>query len=755
MDRSLLQQAITHHQAGHLMQAETLYRQLILKEPRNADTRNLLGVLARQQGKHLDAIGHARSAIELRRCVPDYHLNLAEAYRALGRWDEAVAAYRKTLNLAPSDAEACHGLGAALAGSGALVAAVESLRRAIGLRPNLVAAVEDLAKALLRQGNAVEAEAECRRSLARAPTHAGLYFALASTLASQQKLADAVNAYRRAIELKPDWAEANVNLSGVLARAGRFEEAAAAAESALRTNDGLAEAHLNLGAALEKIGQSEKAIACYRRAIQLHPGYAEVHNNLGLLLSRMGLLSEAEAILRRAIELKGGYAEAYSNLGNCLKDQGRLDQAIDAYRKALQLQPDFAPAQSNLLFALNYASSDPAEAFEEHRLWGARYPDLDTLQCPAAPESRPSGGRLRIGYVSPDLREHSVSFFMEPILAQHDRRRFEVFCYNDATRPDTVSCRLRGYAAVWRDCAALSDQQLAETVRQDRIDILVDLAGHTANNRLRTFAQRPAPLQISYLGYPNTTGLKQIDWRITDEIADPVGGTEQWHTEGLLRIPAPFACYRPSQDAPPVTLLPALASTGRECFTLGCFNQVAKISDVTVRLWSEILRRLPESRLVLKSKSLRDGPTRAGLSRRFAACGVASAQIVMLGPERTVRQHLERYGAIDLALDTFPYHGTTTTCEALWMGVPVLSMAGEAHVSRVGATLLHAVELDELVAQSPEEYVNQAMEWSANLKRLSELRMSLRTRLTRSRLLNARTFTLAYEAAITDVWGAR
>jgi predicted O-linked N-acetylglucosamine transferase (SPINDLY family) len=463
-----------------------------------------------------------------------------------------------------------------------------------------------------------------------------------------------------------------------------------------------------------------------------------------------GWLDEAIAAFRQLLAVQPNFAEAHNSLGRALAEQGRLDEALAAYRRTLQIRPDYAEAHGNLLLSLHYAPEFDAQTmFEEHCLWG------DVHAGPLAPFIQPNTNDrspdrpLRGGYVSPDFREHSVAFFLENLLACHDPGQIEIFCYADMSRPDAVTVRLQQHAAHWRRITGLSDAQVAELIRIDRIDILVDLSGHTAHYRLLVFARKPAPVQVSWLGYRDTTGLKAMDYRLTDAHADPPGTTELWHTEQLVRLPDCAWCFRPSEHAPAVSPPPRLRAGH---ITFGCFNARPKITVPLLKFWADILLGVPGSRLVLENQSLRDISTQQRLRTVMAKAGISSNRIDLENPTPELADHLASYGRVDIALDTFPYHGTTTTCEALWMGVPVVSLSGKTHPSRVGVALLKNVGLPELVAPTPEDYVQRTVELATDLPRLDGLRSTLRQRMQASPLMDAPRFARHIEAAYRMMW---
>ncbi|MDI1250401.1 MAG: tetratricopeptide repeat protein, partial [Lacunisphaera sp.] len=504
-----------------------------------------------------------------------------------------------------------------------------------------------------------------------------------------------------------------------------------------------AAAWLNLGVACLENNAVEDAIQAFRRALKLEPGRPEAHNILGHALATAGQSGPAEAAFNAALRLAPGFAPAHDNLGRLCRAGGRLPEAIVHYRAAIARRPD-PYTHSNLLFALNFVSGiPPAEILDEHRRWHEVHA-APLTPPPASPPVRPPGHRLRVGYISPDFAHHAVAYFIEPVLAAHDRTRVEVFCYASVAAPDRFTTRLQALAEHWRDIARLDDEAAAAVVRADDLDLLIDLAGHTARHRLLVLARRPAPVQAIWIGYPNTTGLDAVDYRLTDAQSDPPGRTEAFYSERLVRLPANFSCYRPDEDAPPVNDLPAAAGAG---VTFASFNQFAKVTPGVIALWARVLLAVPGSRLLLKSRGLGDPGVAQRVHEAFARAGVAPERIALNGERLSVAAHLGLYHGVDVALDPFPYNGTTTTCEALWMGVPVITLAGDTHVARVGASLLTHAGLADWIAATPDDYVARAVAAAGDLPALAALRRGLREQLRASALCDATAFTRGLEDA--------
>ena len=596
-------------------------------------------------------------------------------------------------------------------------------------------------------GQLAQAEARYRELLAADPDNAEALHLL-GMLAHQTGRADeAIALLRRAVALAPAAAVYRCNLAGMLGKVGDNEAAAEQAHEALRLRPDFPEAHNNLGVALESLGRPAEAAAEFRQAIRLRPGYAEAFHHLGNAMRKLGRPDDAVTGHRQAIRLRPDYAAAWGGLATALAEQGRLEEMLAAIRREAELGPDSAASHSSLLYALHYDPAyGPERLFAEHQQWDRRHGDPLRQHIRPHDNDRDPRRRLRIGYVSPDFRNHTVPRFFEPALAFRDRDRFEVYCYSDVTRPDAVTQRLRGLADCWRETARVSHDVLAEQVRRDRIDILVDLRGHGSDNRLPVFARRPAPVQVTMVGYFDTTGLSAMDYRITDAVQDPPGESDRFHTEKLERLPRTCWCYRPDDDAPEVTP-PPLERNGR--VTFGCLNKVIKVTPELATLWARILANVPHSRLLLPVAGADEG----GAVRSLLARHGLPPGRVDTPPKAAARpEYLSRYGQVDVALDTFPFNGITTTCDGLWMGVPAVTLSGATSVSRAGASILEAAGLGELVARTGEQYVTIATELAADADRLRELRAGMRERVSGGALADGHGHAAALGAAYGRMW---
>ena len=603
---------------------------------------------------------------------------------------------------------------------------------------------------LHRDGRTAEAEAGYRDVLAADPGHPNANNNLAIILRARGDWEEALNCYRRALARNAGDPFVHSNHGCLLLDMGRSAEAEEALRTAVRLKPDYAEAHFNLANILRTLGDREAARAAYGEALRLKPDMAAALCNLGDLHKGAVELARAVECFVAALKTDPKSAEAWNNLGETLKEMGRIDEAITIFQKGLEAHPTHALMHSNLLLALHYTPAVPPETiFKAHAVWAQRHADPLLPAGKRHANPRDPGRRLRVGYVSPDFCAHSVAFFAEPLIREHDRRNFEVFCYHAAARSDTVTERLKGLADGWRSLVGVDDARAAALIEQDGIDILVDLTGHTANNRLTLFARKPAPVQATWLGYPDTTGMRAIDWRFSDAVAEPPGEADRLSAERIVRLPNGFHSYRPPVDvAAPAE--PPLLANGH--VTFGSFNNTSKVTGEVVRVWSEILKRVPDSRLILKSAQMGDEETRRRYLNTFVQFGIDAGRIELLARIDAADGHLRAYDRIDIGLDPFPYNGTTTTCEALWMGVPVVTVTGNTHVSRVGASLLTHCGLSGLIASDEAGYIATAVDLAGDADRLAELRRTMRDRLNAAPLTDYRGFARGVEAAYRAMW---
>jgi protein O-GlcNAc transferase len=701
--------ALRYHETGDLARARAIYVRVLEADPARAEAWHLLGMLVYQAGDPATAAELVGRAVGLDPNQALYHTNLGTVLRDAGDLPGAVASYRRAVELAPT-------------------------------ADNL----NNLGTGLLTQGHA-DAAAECFRIALRfEPGHALAHNNLGNALGKLGRRAEAIESYRQAIAARPDYAEAHNNLGEALLARGHRENAESAFREALRLRPNLVEALVNLGSALEAGKRHAEAEAAYREALRLRPRSAPAHNNLGNLLRNTGRAAEAVASYREALAIRPGYARAATNLGIALLQLGDIPAAIAAHRTAVEADPAFAEAHSNLLFALNCdPTTDADELFAAHVAWGQAH--APTTEYTPHKNDRDPDRVLRIGYVSPDLRGHAVARYLEPVLRRHDPNQVEVFCYAQVPHPDAVTERLRGVVPHWRDTCGLSDDELAAQIRADRIDILIDLAGHTGGNRLMAFARKPAPVQATWLGYPNTTGLPQMDFLISDAGIHPPGEPTRT-TEEVVRLETGIVTFSAPTNAPPVTE-PPVGRTG--VFTFGSLHGLGKFNPPVFDLWARVLAAVPAARLLMYRDTFR-GETVERLANEFTSRGVEPGR-VEFRCDPPPGGYLAVYGDIDLALDVFPWAGGTTVCEALWMGVPTLTLRGPRFGERGGASVMTTVGVPEFITGSPNGFVAQAVEHASNPARLAELRGRLRA-MTADTLGNAERFTRGLEAPYRGMW---
>jgi predicted O-linked N-acetylglucosamine transferase (SPINDLY family) len=705
-------------------------------------------------------------------------LAIAVQHHQDGRLQAAEQIYRQILAAEPNHADAWHLLGVIHAQTGKRELAVECISRALTAKPDWAEAQANLGNALREQGKADEAVRFLRRALQLKPNYADAHNNLGLALAAQGKLEEAVACYGRALELRPGYVEARSNLGAAFQAQGKLDEAAACYRGAVQLKPDYAIGHNNLGLALTAQGKMEEAVACFRRAIEQQPAYAEAHNNLGTALWNQGKvhdpvagkvpsqqviaappkgrLPSAEEIDRQSLRFEPNDADAI-----VLTEQGKLDEAIACFRRALELKPDYADAHSNLLLALQYCTGITLKALAEaHADFDRRHAGKKdeggrmkaeggkTAVHPSSFILHPSPcGPLRLGFVSPDLGRHPVGYFLVRVLENLGPQEFETICYSDRNVKDDLTHRLQAAATQWREVHGLSDERLAERIGSDRIDILFDLAGHTAHNRILVFARKPAPIQVTWAGYAGTTGLKAMDYILADRHEIPPEA-EVHYCERVLRMPDGYVCYDPPGYAPAVRPLPAQE---RGYVTFGSFNNPAKIGRQVIEVWAEVLRRVPQSRLRLKYKWMNAPSIAKRLTETFADRGIDPPRLEILGLSPHA-ESLAEYHRIDLALDPFPYNGGLTTCEALWMGVPVVTCPGETFAGRHSLSHLSNVGLTETIARDLDDYVDLAVSLAGNLPRLAALRAGLRQRMAASPLCDGKRFAENLASILRGVW---
>jgi predicted O-linked N-acetylglucosamine transferase (SPINDLY family) len=708
---------------------------------------HLLGSLALQVGrgrleKALELLGRA---VALDPAAWWSHCSLGQTLQALGRLPEAIEAFHRATALNPACLEAWRGAGEACRALGRRPEALAAIARAAALRPDQAEAQNDLGIALQDSGQVPEAIQAFRRALELKDDFPLAHNNLGNALLANRQVGPALAELRGTVARWPDFALGWYNLGSANLRECLFQEAAGACRRALALAPANLAARNNLGRALQAMGQWEEALAVHREALGMDPCSADTCNHAAAAARALGRLDEAVALLRRAAELRPGYAITHGNLGSLLKDSGLVAEAVQSFRRALKLNPGDPVTHSNLAYSLNFLPGcSAADILGENLAW-------DRAHASPGGDRRPHGSdpdperRLRVGYVSPDFRDHCQSFFTIPLLSRHDHSRFEIFCYARVPSPDAVTRRIAGYADVWRDTAAQDDEQVADLVRADRIDILVDLTMHMAGGRPGMFTRRPAPVQVAWLAYPGTTGLAAMDYRLTDPYLDPPGEHDDWYSETSIRLPDTFWCYDPLTAEPLPGPLPALANGH---ITFGSLNNFCKVTPAALAAWARVLTAVPDSRLLLLAEP---GAQRQRALEGLAAGGIGPER-VEFAPSQPRPSYLALYRRVDLGLDTFPYNGHTTSLDAAWMGVPVVTLLGGTVVGRAGWSQLCNLGLRDLAAAGTGDFVRIAAELALDRPRLAGLRAGLRARMEASPLMDGDRFARGLEGALRQMW---
>ena len=713
--QEVLHKGIALHQAGDLEGAIHRYRQVLAVQPHNDVALSNFGAALQSQGRPEAAVAFFNKAISCKPDSPETYNNLANALTNLNRLPAAVDNYQKAISLQPDYAEAYNNLGNVLIKLNKYKEAIASYQKAIFLRPEFMLAHNNLGNALKDQDRLDEAIVSYQKAITLQPNHAEVYYNLGVAQKKQGELAAAVTSYQNAITIKADYAEA----------------------------------HSNLGNALVEQGKFAAAVNSYQKAIIVKPDYVEALNNLGNALKMQGKLAAAVTSFQHAITIKPDYAEVYCNLGGTLKEQGKLYEAISSYKKAIAIKPDLAEAHSNLLLCSQYIPDQTQEnllSLHQNSAESLFNRHVGADFCHNADLS--SDRRLRIGLLSPDLRRHPVGFFLSGLLRGRPRSELEFICYSD-TEPDDMTLQLQTYADGWRSIRSLGDGALVQQIVHDQIDILIDLAGHTAKNRLLTFAKRAAPIQMSWAGYVGTTGLASMDWLIADR-HHVQQGEEQYYQEHIIRLPDSYVCYTPPAYLPDVIEESAVPVSG-ERMILANFGNAAKINQNMLAVWSSILKRCPEADLLLIYKGMGDPVNLQRITNYFQKAGVAGTRIIIEGviPHQEL---LARYNTVALALDTQPYSGGLTTLEALVMGVPVVTTYGATFAGRHSSSYLHTVGLAELITNDLDAYEQLVVELVTNPQRLKKLRNGLQDRTLNSPVCDQEKFALDFAMMLRKVW---
>lgn len=703
--------------SGNYAAAETLATPLSKTYPKAILIWKILGVAIAEQGRMAEAIAPMQKVVQLEPKDAEAHRNLATALKELGQIKSAEAHFRKSIALNSQDALACMSLG----------------------------------KILNEQFNFIEAEKLCRKAIMLSYDFPEAHDQLGIALLGQKKLIDAESSFRAAILLKPDMADAHNNLGITLNEQIRYAEAESSYIQALKLNPVFTNAFMNLAKNFSDQEKYTQAEIAYRKALDIDPKHSLSLTGLGLALHLQRKEEEARAVLEQALALDSQLPEALNTLGNVHKELGNTQIALDYYRKAIDIKPEFTFVYSNLLLIAGYhAKLPPEQLLQEAKQFGAyvsaRVKNPYTRWLCQLPDGNT---KLRIGFVSGDLKRHAVAFFLEGLLRHFDKTKIELIAYTTQPKEDEVTALIKPHFIKWQAIYGKNDKDAAEIIYQDAPHILFDLSGHTAYNRLPMFAHKPAPIQVTWAGYPATTGMTEMDYILADPYLVPVG-EEHPFVEQVWRLPEVAGCFAPLVEDVPVASLPALQNG---YITFGCFNNLVKMSDDVVAVWSQILHSVPNSKLYLQTRQLSEQTAVQQTYERYAAHGIVPEQLIVEGVTPRV-EYFRSYNKIDIALDPFPCPGGTTTADTLWMSVPVLTMKGRDFWSRLGESLAYNVGLPNWIAKDAADYISKAVAFADDKNYLAELRSELRDKVMASPLFDAKRFTTHFEEAMRQMISA-
>jgi len=722
-----------------------------------------LGLACESSGAAEDAERFLAKACSLSEGTALYWKDLGRVYLLRNRFDAALGALDRSLALDASDTITHYLRGQACSSLKRYTDAIDSFGVVLQRQPESAPALNSLGNVMRAVDRLVEAMDLYRMALKVNPEHMESWHNLGVIHALRKEWKESAACEAAAVAHRPQFWQAYVGLGLALSQQKLYDDAEPCFHQALAIAGDKPDILIELGNLAAGRQNGAEAMEWYRRAMNADPNYAGAFLNAAGLLRINGALEEALSLSEHVRQIDPKNTNAHNMIGNCLSELGRVREALGSFQAAVELDPADAVAHSNLLYNLNFHTAFArAQIATLHAAWG-RMQERRAQTVGVAPRTRPDlRKRLRIGYVSGDFRRHSVMYFLAPILRRHARDEFEIYCFSNVDREDEVTRQVRQMDIVWRDITAMPDLQACRQIVDDEIDILVDLAGHTGANRLGIFAHKPAPVQCTYLGYPNTTGLRAIDYRIVDAITDPLDTADPYCTEALVRLPRGFHCFSAPdpasepgpEDQPQLELRvnPVLPEERHGRLTFGTFNNNKKIDAETIRLWGCLLASFPEAQILLKGRAFRNREVRDTIYRRFAAEGVSSDRILLRVQQRSLAEHLNQYNDVDIALDTYPYNGTTTTFEALWMGVPVVTVCGESHASRVGASILTNLGHTEWVAHNDAELIEACRKLVANRDRRSALRLALREELRKGNLMDEAGFVLQLEAFYREAW---
>lgn len=807
--------AIQLHSSGRMDEAGEIYKLVLADDDQHPDALHLTGVIALQEGRYEQARGFIEKAVAIKSPFPEAYNNLGTVYKALALRDDAMAAYRQAVTLKPDFADAHHNLAMLLAELGQFEEAVSVYRRAltfnsddalvhvhlgialqhlgeedealihyhsaVALQPDNPDAQRNLGYIFKNKGQMTEAVTCFEMAVSVQPDNPDVHFALGQVQQSLGVQEAAKNCFQTALQWRPDFAEAHFylaktyqdisqwhlaidhyrkglaidpssaeahsNLGMMLEETGVVDEAQSRYSDAILLNPDLIEAHLNRGSLSQRQGRFNEAIRDYQSALRIDPNYPQALNNLGVCYFETGQLDDAISYYETAIEIAPDYAAVYNNLGNALAELGESIAAGKCFEDALEHDPNFVGADSNAMMTEHYRIGNTvAKIYERHRSWAERIEKELHAHKPLQRRNDDPDRTLRVGFVSSDLGRHPVGYFVVGLIENLREFDADVYCYSDRI-PDDLTLRIKQATDHWRNSFGTSDEALFDAIVNDQIDVLVDLSGHSAHNRLLVFARKPAPVQMSWAGYVATTGLTAMDYLLADAISIPYE-EEKFYTEKIVRMPDQWLSYEPPEYAPDVGRLPQEKSNK---ITFACFSNPGKLNVDVISVWAEILRTTDLSRLVFKYRNINSISNIKRITTAFEANGVSSDRIVLEGKSPHV-ELLRRYNEVDIALDPFPYSGGVTSCEALWMGVPVITKPGETFASRHTASFLTALDCPDWIATGDDDYVQTARKLANDRGSLAKIRAELRGKMATSTLCNQPLFAANFYNVLRSIW---
>ncbi|MBF0357581.1 MAG: tetratricopeptide repeat protein [Magnetococcales bacterium] len=743
-----LQHGTFLHDSGRVEESVYWYRKVLESEPENIEALVRIGFALQTLGKLEEAVVCFEKVIILKPDSLENHYTLANGLQEVGRWQEAIACYEKIIKLQPDAVEAYNELGIVYKKQGKIDNSISRYRQAIAINPNYFACYNNLGSALQERGDYEDAIACYRKALEINPDSVEVHSNLGSALKRHCNFQEAISIYQNLITIEPDNAEAYFQLGNCNKELGNFQKAVLSYQSAIAINCNYVEAFSNLAAVQNEQGDVLAATASCKKAISINPNYANAYINLGFALQKQGRLEEASISVRKAISLQSDNARFYYNMGVVLSDQGEIEDAVANYKKALSIRADDAGSFGNLLLAMQYL---PGQSLENllliHQKWADTFYGKSSLPLSSYDNIVSEDRKLRIGLVSPDFGEHPIGYFLLGFIEHYPTKELEITCYS-ARMPDDMTRRFMECSDHWVETRLIDDEQLENRIRDDKIDILIDLSGHTSLNKLPLFARKPAPIQITWAGYVGTTGLPEMDWLIADShhIAH---GEEIYYSEKIIRLPDSWLCYSPPENVP--IFLKTKTTGDGDRFVLGNFGSSKKINEQMLDAWSRILKECPQSDLLLIYKNM-DNPTNVKrILNFFDKAGIDVERITIEGwlPHKEL---LARYNSVDLALDTLPYSGGITTMEALWMGVPVVTARGKTFAGRHSTSMLRTLGLQQLVTDDLDGYSKLVINLVNNQKQLQIIRDGLRDRLLNSPLCDYEKFSVDLTLELRKVW---